>query len=44
MEKEKQYEKMKEFLVSKINKMNLNRNEEIEKLSKVLKLKKWRKT
>ena len=36
---EKQYEKMKEFLVSKINKMNLNRNEEIEKLSKVLKLK-----
>ena len=36
---EKYYEKMKEFLVSKINKLNLNRNEEIEKLSKVLKLK-----
>ena len=33
------YEKMKEYLASKINKFNLNTNEEIEKLAKVLKLK-----
>lgn len=36
---ENYYEKMKEYLASKINKFNLNTNEEIEKLAKVLKLK-----
>lgn len=36
---ENYYEEMKEYLASKINKFNLNTNEEIEKLAKVLKLK-----
>ena len=36
---EKFYERMKEYLVSKINKFDLSRQEEIEKLIKALKLK-----
>lgn len=36
---EKYYEKMKEFLITEINKLNLNKNEEIEKLIRTLKLK-----
>lgn len=34
---EKYYEKMKEFLITEINKLNLNKNEEIEKLIRTLK-------